>query len=467
MWVPPITSSFWITEAITSWITDDGFEAAVDRARDYQGQSPTYFALAWLVRQLFGGGEIALRMPSLLVLVLGTLLLFRLAKRLFDDDVPMIVIATFASMQTVAFAAVDARPYAFATTALIASTLFLCRFVDQHRRWDGVLYAFFTALTIYLHFLYAFAFVGHALYLYRHRSSLGTRALAGVIAGTGLLIAPLVPLVFDLLERRAALSVPRFDLVPAFLAALAPPLLIVAIGAGALAARAIGRLDVQPASARDGGLLLVIGSFLGPPSALFIISLFSDTSVFQDRYLLAAAPGLASFTGWLIGWLRPARARAVVVTALILAGLLVFGGRTHGHDGWREAAIRVGELVDDPATPVLLQGGLVESGQRDWLEDPERAQYLMAPLSPYPMEGEPIPLPYVMTDVAESYLEDLVAERLDDEDMFVVVMRYPFVPFVLWLEARLKPAGFRHSFDGGFGQIEVHTFHRPSGDADA
>ncbi len=91
----------------------------------------------------------------------------------------------------------------------------------------------------------------------------------------------------------------------------------------------------------------------------------------------------------------------------------------------------------DPDTVVLLHPALVESAQLDWFSDPEKRSYLLSVESYYPMDGRVLPMPYVLDSEARAYLEGLVTDELAGEDRFLLVTRYPLVPFREWLDGRL------------------------------
>src|SRR5438876_11332789 len=84
LWLPPLSSSLWHDEAGTYWVAKEGFAETVDRAIRYQGQSPLYYLIVWVMLHLGGASEIILRLPSLLSLTVTAVLLFRLARKLID-----------------------------------------------------------------------------------------------------------------------------------------------------------------------------------------------------------------------------------------------------------------------------------------------------------------------------------------------------------------------------------------------
>jgi hypothetical protein len=96
----PFQGSFWLDETITAWIVNGSLAGAWRRAIDFQGQSPFYFSLEWLMRNLFGSNEISLRFLSLLC---GAVVVFLTDRISFSRDV-MIPIESKRKMSSYTFA---------------------------------------------------------------------------------------------------------------------------------------------------------------------------------------------------------------------------------------------------------------------------------------------------------------------------------------------------------------------------
>jgi hypothetical protein len=76
------------------------------------------------------------------------------------------------------------------------------------------------------------------------------------------------------------------------------------------------------------------------------------------------------------------------------------------------------------------------------------------------MRGALIPLPYTLSRPAERYFEDLVSDELADDDRFLLITRYPSVPYKEWLDGRLEHEGWTRRSVGMFGTIEVVRYER-------
>jgi hypothetical protein len=229
---------------------------------------------------------------------------------------------------------------------------------------------------------------------------------------------------------------------------------------GVVVAALNSHLDVRSASASRHGLILAVSWWLVPPTVLYLAAQLPFVSVLTPGYARSALPGMALALGWLIGRLDPDTARRIVVTIVVIVSMLLSGGRWHGSEDWRGAALAVNRLAS-PATPVLVHTAYTQSRYLQLFDDPEQRSFLLSPLSRYPFEGRIILMPYLLSEQTERYLQALSERVLTDARRFILVTRYPIVPYREWLDGRLKPHGFSSRVIGFFGQVEVVFFeHR-------
>ena len=152
VWALPLGSSLWLDETGTFWVIRGSLANTIEAAARYHCQTPAYYVLEWLIRQIAGANEIALRAPSFGAMLITLWLLYRLAVRLGDASQGMPTVIAFAVLSPVAFAASDARPYAIALMFSVASTLALVRWLD--RSDGGTLYVVLVAAAITVHYLF-------------------------------------------------------------------------------------------------------------------------------------------------------------------------------------------------------------------------------------------------------------------------------------------------------------------------
>ena len=76
------------------------------------------------------------------------------------------------------------------------------------------------------------------------------------------------------------------------------------------------------------------------------------------------------------------------------------------------------------------------------------------------MTGRIIAMPYTLDGPAYAYLQGIMDRILVHAKRFLLVTRYPFVPYRTWLDGRLGPLGYRSRLVGTYGTIEIILFQR-------
>jgi mannosyltransferase len=462
LWLVPLTSSLWVDELGTWWVVKDGIGETARRAYTFQGQSPLYYVIVWLAKAVGGTSEMALRAPSLAATAGSAILLHRLVCRLISREAARMSVLVFVSTGLVAFEASEARPYAIATFALVASTYVLMRWLDESGWWRGVVYVVLAVTAVWAHYLFLLALGSHAVYaLARVRRGQTKVTVGRLAAAAGLVVAGLVPMalqVASLWDRRGSLSIPTDPKISTVLLILVPAVVSGGVFLGVVLARMQGRVWLSLPQAVPSSLLLLVSWLLIPSIALFAISDLTSVTLLSSRYFASVTPAGAALAGWAIASIEPAAARRIVATLLAILSLLAYGGYLKNGEDWRDAA-GFERANADPGTVVLLQPGLIESEQLDWFDDPERSSYLMAVDSYYPLEGRVTLLPLSLADPgAHEYLDGLVTTELAGAARFLYVTRNPALPYRDWLDGRLGPLGFESRVLGQFGVVSVVEF---------
>jgi hypothetical protein len=320
--------------------------------------------------------------------------------------------------------------------------------------------------TVWAHYVFAVALVPIAVYGYA-RSTQGCVRPARLTAAWGAVALGLAPLgaqLISLASRAEALSVPAEASIEALLFVLVPPVLAGGLVLGLLLARLLGPVSFSPRPSKTHAMLLLGGWLVVPPVMLVAVSMAADVSLYSPRYYLSAAPPAACLFGWLLSGVGPDSARRAVVIVFAVLAVIAAGGRLKNSEDWRGAA-GAERPVATEKTLVFLHAALVESAQVDWLDEPERASYLNSPASFYGFDGRLVPLPYLLDgEDAFGYLERITSEEIGHRDRFLLVSRYPFVPYKEWWAGRLAPLGWRYEVLGSFGVVELVEFTR-GGDA--
>jgi hypothetical protein len=486
LWIVPLGSSLSLDEFGTWWASDGGLGEILSRARLFP-QSVPYVAIVWLERVLGGSGEISLRLPSLLAAGLAAYCLYRLGAELVDRETGLLAAGIFVGFRPMAFAAGDARPYAFAVLAAIGAFWMLVRWLDRGRAADAVGYALLATAAVYFQYLFATMFLVHAAYAVRRgrRCKLGRAVSAAsvswVAGAIAVLSAPAALWVLAIARDRAAHSFAAMpnakDLVSSLVPAEALAALAASVGVGWLLSRAgrprrQGPLWSRPVpegvadrvQQTDALWLLALWALL-PAPILFVASWAAGTSVFVSRYMLWTIPGQALLMAWALRGLplQPVCSRlAVVAGYLVLMALARGGNVTHTDEDWRGAVAAMNAVNGNH--PALLSGTYTESRTLDWLRKEKHAASLRAPLDYYPAAGPVLVLPLNFGPEAEAYVEDLIRSRLASSDRFALIERSSrYASWAPWILERVRNAYRMRRAWSGYPNVWV--FERSAGPA--
>lgn len=462
-WIRPLGSSLWLDETGTFFVLQAGsFRGVAHRALEFQGQFPLYHVLLWAWTRVAGTGEIALRLPSVVAGLVAGWLAYRCALRLFGDVVIARLTAYILVMLgPVAFAAADARPYAITLAVFVGATLALFRWLDTDRTIDAVVYLVLVAVTLYLHYLFALAFVGHACWILPRLRRMGRRAIfvaAGGAIVLAILLAPAVPHFVDVYGRREAMSLFTYGSPFELLTYLVPP----TIAAAFLVARFAGSgppLSSTPPVLRRRDAIALVVWLVVPPTTLFLVGRVTGVGLWAERHFLSYSPALAMLAACAFALLSPARRRiAVVVLATLF--VLTVARPTHGPGDWRGAAAAANAVSLGPNTTVLVYTGFSESRRFDWVADPERSQLFLAPFLAYPVEGRMYALPLKLNAQSEAYVSRILSTDALHTDRFLLITDEILESFDVWIADQTRADGFSAHMIGQFDGIRVIAFER-------
>ena len=215
------------------------------------------------------------RLPSLLGVAGATLLLFRLARRLFTTEIAWLTIAFFVSFQPVQFAAADARSYGLGLFFVVLSTELLLRLIDRPSYPLSVLYGITAGMIMHFHLLFGTILAVHFVYVLR--CSLAGRRIPApqVTVAAIVLIGTIVPLVQQYRVALRDAKVHSFmgrpeltDLLLTFFPTAAAVALIVG---GIVLMITVPRMTLSFSSDRLDRGLVVLWALL-PPLLLFALS---------------------------------------------------------------------------------------------------------------------------------------------------------------------------------------------------
>lgn len=342
--------SFWLDEALTVDILEEGFTGMLSRLDENGGGGPVYFLLAWPWTQLFGTSEVGLRSLSALIGTATVPVAYWAAREVASHRVATIAAALAATSPLLVWQAQEARPYAL---LILMGGASFALFVRARREPEGgapAAWAVISALLVATHYVAVFMLVVEAALLLR--ANTGRRVRAAVL-GVAVATAMLIPLVLAGREHGLG-SLPdtagparRLFVLPAeFLAGYQPPLQILTPVAAALLGIVAALLLARRATAaerRSAGLAI---GLVAAVVLLAMLASVSGSDLVLTRYLSELWIPAAVVAALGFGTAAAGRLGALAATALCVlfaaVAITTAWEPKFDRDDWRGAAGAVG-----------------------------------------------------------------------------------------------------------------------------
>ncbi len=399
------SSTLWLDETLTAWITSGDLQTGFDRAWNYQGQSPLYFVLVWCVRQICGSSELALRALSLLA-VGGSAVTFQalLKQAGYRRESWLGAMTVAVILLSDSSAGLSARPYPLAIWCSLLALLGLLRWIDCPSKRTWLLYVAATALTILLHYIFATVVLLHLLVLARtgFRNKRLIYGSVAALAAVGVCLLPAVPHVLVVAQKSKLYTISDPPTLWTTLAALGS-------SSGLRVVLCLG--GVFHIARRDQSLRETAREFAPAlcwwavaPLGILLIYQLTGVCVNVPRYYLWRLPAIGLMV---IATVRVAAGyRRVALPLILLSGFVVPALRTPEVTGWKEAFAWGGQYSESEFEPVVYSG-LIESSNATCVEDAGCREYLLAPLWYYSTHTEGQVLPMRLSRSEELFQESL------------------------------------------------------------
>jgi hypothetical protein len=185
--------------------------------------------------------------------------------------------------------------------------------------------------------------------------------------------------------------------------------------------------------------------------ALFAISVLTNLHLLGTRYFMMIAPAGAIIAAALIASLSPARARRIVVLAVVLVSAIDVVSRYKSGD-IRGAIALAGSVADDH-TVTFLGYGFQESLQPSWYDDAQRKGLLTAPVQYYPIPGATVALPTDLTQQSAPFARTEIERAIASGDR-IVFITVTGSPYAVWLDELFQKQGYTSRT---LGSVELFT----------
>lgn len=465
-WLVPLPSSLWIDELGTFWVISDGLAQTAERAWQFHGQTPLYYASLWMWSAVFGTSEVALRSLSLLCMTGAGLLLFRLCDRWFGRAAAILTVAAFVIVPTIAIHAIDARPYAMAMLAVMAATAALDRWVDRPGPGRAALYGLMAAIVVYVHYVVATVLVGHLVFVLwvalqpdRPRRVARDVAVAAITFAAAL--APTIPQVAALLARQDELTFASSVPIAGVLEVWAEAVLIVvfAVSVAWHLTRPVRSIAPVPRTP----MVLVAASAIAPPITLLLLSMGAGVTLWAERYWLVSLPFVVTAFGALTSrFITTPRQLTRVVVAVVALGILTTTRLTHSVEDWAAATAHVNGVIEDDAAPILFFPNLIELTNPEYLSTPINRDYVSAAVTYYPVRGsvEILPAPSPQQSNPVSVIPTLADAADRSNELVLLVNRTNGLAHLTFATGWLTGQGWTTESAESFGEVRVTRFTR-------
>jgi O-antigen/teichoic acid export membrane protein len=336
----------WLDEATEVSQVRLGYGSMLHQLETTDVHPPLHHTVLWLTVRLFGDGETAVRLPSLIAGTLLIPLLYRVGSEIWDRRAGLAAATLGAVAPFPVWYSQEARMYAFFMLFATLAVWMQVRAVRRNRTADWVGYALASAALLWNQYFSVLLVitqqVAFAVLVLRGRRDL-LRGWLGSAAGIALLIAPLVPFALQQFHANEAAG-KGFEGVPSQAGAaasqnagLAKPAVYGALTNAVWAVfgyhsdatmtriAALWPLGILGALAmlgrgRSRRTLLLVACALAPMVALYILGQ-KKPFIFEVRYFCAAVPLALLLLGRLLtGWVKPAA--AAIALTVGLAGLM-------------------------------------------------------------------------------------------------------------------------------------------------
>lgn len=403
-------------------------------------QSPLYFYGLRLITQLFGAGELSLRIPSFLA-GLGLVGVIGVAAWWLTRSTWVGLFAAFlvAVDRNCIFYSQEARPYAILQWIAWIHACIGWQLVKQPSRTLRLAFILGAILQFYLHYTAAL-FVGAELVLLMAIGARGgTYRCGSMLIDAAVIATACLPTTWQLLEIGARkqlweqfvfqsdfadfVRILRLDVY-----GLLPGLALAAawiLSQGKISARAKGECHEIP-DALLSSLGAVIGLLLFPSLTAWGATRWHVAALFLGRYLVSSLVAAPLATALTMRWIPFPRLRLFVAAGVAATSLANSGmvpqwqrdGRLLGdrNQDWRGAIAFINREARKDHAICFVRSGFIEADRLRTDSDPRLVQYCLAPVtSLYRLQIPAVPLPSSLEGAnRDSLAQDIGAELRRD-----------------------------------------------------
>jgi hypothetical protein len=419
--------------------------------------------------RLFGFNEISLRSFSLCTFVIACVFLYLILRKKYSPEIAILgtIFPWAILLNYVTY--LDARPYCLAIAFSVASYYFFFLWIEGGGPKTRVLQIVCAVATIYAHWLYGTLLLVQTLLIFLlklpDRRSYYHQWLMNIFIIGALCSPNLYHFVLVFKDRftfnylsppnlRTLLHV-TFPLGGTLLILIASCLLIISY---LIIKRQLFLFNNNFKTLIIGIVLLVIPTFI-----LFAFSLLFDVSLLSYRYNGASYISLGLISASLFSCLPMSSFRSILmfmISVYIIFSMdaTVISEKSYFLASWRESSAFLGKLQKENVRPIMLSSTLIESCSKEWIKDPSKRDYLLAPVQYYLPSQDAIPIPNIecLSLLNEVLTDNYVIDTLHKNGFYLLI----YAPEERWrfFENYFSERGFFLSLEKEFTGIYVLEF---------
>jgi len=468
LWLGRAPRSLSYDETITYWVSSGSLSELFGRAIYFQGQSPLFYFFIWLLQNMGLSGELALRTPSLVVMLGTVLLVYLLARSFLGTQIALYSTVLFTLTHESVYSASTARPYGMAIFFLLSSLYLL----DHYCKTQKKSYCLFSIVTfvlaIYTHKIYAGAFL-ILMMMVAINGHFSWRFFLSYTSISCVLLAPLLYQVSILLNRvteiteqgSPPLAFLAERLIPYEMISLVLLSMLIAIGLF----KAKWEVALSNLYIHRKPLSLLACWHIAPALLIVLVALILNAQTLTAlRYTLWAAPATAIILAFLISQTKSSFHSWLVLSATSCMWILLVYASAVPVEDWR-GAIKHLNQGEHQQELLLFHSGLIESSNSGFLQNSDHFAYLTTPLTYYSYEREGMVLPKaILSSELDRYWNDQVLTSLENKARISLLINdavhYQGKPVSEHYLDLLAQAGFSARRDSNFGFLRVIDLDR-------
>ncbi len=455
IWFLAIRAPLWLDETASYWSISGGFRQIWSRSLELNS-FPAYYYILWLTNAVFGSKEIVLRIPSVLAMMAATYVFYRCARELFAREMSLAATAIFILDGRVAFAAIDARPYAFAMLATKLSIFIFIRWWKTKETFLAALVGIACAGVFYFHYLFGLIAAAFAVcYLLGRLRSVRAdwRQLTIAVSCFVLFMLPVLSRLYYLQKTKQAHvfsdGAEYTDFLQALFLGVVPFVFV-----GTAAAAAYMRRLLKPSAEDLRQLRMCATLALVPLGLLYVVTVATPLHIFVERYQGVAVPGIALCWAWVLSRIDSRRLRLLCCIAFVTwtIGQTYASpeARLHGCT-WKFALEFADARAAQAGLPILVCSDLPEANFQNMPTGPASESVLFASLRYYKVRAHVIPLPRALDERTQMIGRRFCLLAAHEHKSFLTLTYRPSYPTWQWLvsqTSRTHESRVLADFDG-------------------